>query len=375
MAITKKPLTLGALALERGLTIGDTAWAFGGSTILTLGAGNAFPFYEISGSAKSDLKDDDSIEGVAFKSLPVQSGLKAETSLGIDWRYLGMDALLYWMFGYEDGGSSPVNRTGGIYSHLFELDSHERELAPYRTSEQTAGSYAATDRKNRYAMIAKKLGTQDHRWPFSLCKSFSFQSSAGSQLKATMKAQALREDRGSYNSGAWTIPAGVSGTDNEAMHHHLNFSIGVAGALVDLAITDLNITCDIPLTVEQDSESGLYISEPVLNGKYDLKVSFTIARHSVDTYLAYRDSFTELAASAIWTKGTYEMGLYFPSLKMANANVSDDEIARQPVELVLGNMTGSNPFTSLISTHALKQNGPMFCMTKDTNSTNEMRRL
>jgi hypothetical protein len=40
----------------------------------------------------------------------------------------------------------------------------------------------------------------------------------------------------------------------------------------------------------------------------------------------------------------------------------------------LGPEPASNPFTTEIGSNALVQNGPIFCIAKDTDNTNEMGR-
>jgi hypothetical protein len=257
---------------------------------------------------------------------------------------------------------------------LFELDKYERELTSYRTAERGTG-WNLLDRKNRYACIGVKEGPQDHRYTFAICNGFGFSSKAGEALTWNAKGIAYKEERGDYTSSGWTYASGVAGSTNMAMHHHLNLSMGPAGALVDLAVTDFSVNVDIPIFTDQDSESGLYIAEPALNGKYGVQLSFTLARHSVDTYLTYRDSFTAVCAKAVFTLGSYEFGLYFPDLRISDASVSEDDVARTPITFESAKEpVGGNPFSSEIGSHTLVQQGPIFCLVKNTNSTNEMRR-
>jgi hypothetical protein len=279
------------------------------------------------------------------------------------------------MMGYEDGGSSPQDLTGGIYSKLFELDMHERHITAYRTAEQTAVDYNALDRKNRLGNFGRKMGTNDFRYPFLLCNGFTFSSQAADFLKWTAKGLAYREDRGDYSSAAWTFPTGYVGSTNLIIHNHLTFSIkAVGGAYVELGIKSLSIECDIPLQKEQDSESSLFIMEPVLNGSYGMKLSFVVSRHSADTYLAYRDSHQECIVKAVYASGDYEMGFYFPSLVLPDATVSEDEVSNMPINCKLGYKPASNPFATEFGSLDLIQNGPMAIMCKNTNSVNEMRR-
>jgi len=380
MSATKKIESIASFTLEPGKLISGTtinAFSFGGSNISSLGAGLMIPYDDISGKGISENDPDESIDGQAARDLPVQKKIGANLeSWGGAMRYLAMDRLLYWMFGYEDGGSSPQNLGSGIYSHLFELDSHERNLASYRTAEKTAVDYNMLDRKNRYACLGIKRGTNDFRYPFLLCGGFGFSSTAGEALKWTAKGPAYREDRSDYSSGSWTLAAGLGGSANKIMHHHLTLSLAPAsGAFVDLAVTDVNVSVDIPLLLDQDSESGKYIAEPVMNGKYGVDFNFTLSRHAVDTYLQYRDNFQEVFAKLVYTSGDYEFGLYLPSMVINDSAPTGDDVARLPIAFSTAKEpSGGNPFVTEVGDHDIIQAGPLFCITKNTNSTNEMRR-
>lgn len=261
------------------------------------------------------------------------------------------------------------------YNKIFELDMHERHLTAYRTAEQTAGDYSADDFKNRFAVFAVKEGPNDHRYPFVLCNGFSFASSAGQALKWTAKGLPYREDRGDYSSASWTFPTGGSGTDSRIMHHQFTVSLGPVGALVDIGTLDFNIDVDIPLKKDQDTESGLYIKEPVQEGKYNVGVALTLSRHSVDTYLAYRDAFTNLAMKIVAVNGNYEFGFYFPDLIIEGSDVSEEAVATNPITFRSGpEPSGGNPFVAEVGSIDLIQAGNMFILARNTNSTNEMRR-
>lgn len=378
MSITKKHELLGAFRLEMGKLCGtvNPSWAYNGSTVNALTTGHAIPFTQMSVQGAIDLLKDESIDGRAFSAPDVLKRVHAPLeNLSTNMRYIGMDRLLYWMFGYEDGGSSPQDLGGSVYSHLFELDAMEREIANYRTAEQTAGDYNVLDQKNRFGVLGLKRGPNDCRYPFILCGGFTFSSKAGDFLTINgIKGEALREDRGNYSSSGWTFPAGLAGTDYDIQHKDLTLSLGVAGALVELGVSDFSASVEIPLFIDQDSESGLYNAMPVLSGQYGLKVAITIARHSVDTYLAYRESFTQLAMKAVYASGDYEAGLYFPALKISEASVGEEDVARHPIVFETGPQPASNPFTTELGDHDLIQNGPMFCIVKNNNSVNEMRR-
>ena len=381
MADTKKVEQICAMRLEDGKLIGS-AWGWNGSTIQSLGANNGMPYIEKSIKITPVHGTDDSIENEAFTDLPTQLGLEAPMdNIGGIVRYnTFMDKLLYWMLGYEDGGSSPVDAGGGYYTHLFELDKHERHFTAYRTAEQTAGDYDATDRKNRAATFAFKRGPNDHRYRHVMCSGFSFSSSADDGfIRWSASGIAPREDRGDYSSGSWTYPTEAVGSSMDALHRHTTVSIKEqGGSFTDLGVSAWEVGVEIPLKFERDTESGLYLTEPVLSGKYGITASITLTRHSVDTYLAYRDDWTstKLCLKIVAATGSYQFGIYLPELRISDAFPSEEDVAKQPITFQTRPVDAdtANIFATEIGTHALIQEGNIFIITKDKNSTNEMRR-
>lgn len=374
MGLTLKHEKIAAFRQEKG-KLASSAFQYGGSTIMSLGSGHAIPYTSISIGGSITTTTDDSIEGQAHKDIPILSGITAPMdSWEGNLRYQGMDRLLYWMFGWERPGTSPVSLGGGYYSHLYELDRYETEFLPYRSDEQTAIDYHATDRKNRYSVLGLKLGSNDYRYPFLICSGFSFSSEASGILKWNAKGLAYREDRGNYNSAAWTFENDVAGSSLVIPHHNLVASIGpIGGSLSTIGLKSVSVNVDKPQYSEQDSMSGLYNGEPVLSGQYETTINLLIARHSVDTYLSYRDSGSELCLKLVWTSGSYVFALYFPSVKIGESSISEDDVARNPINLIAGKPS-SNPFSSDITGHTLIQNGSIYCVTKNKNNVNEMRR-
>lgn len=376
MATTRKIERVAAMRLGLGKTAGATGWAFGGSTIQTLGANNGFAYVTIDKKGETQSVQDESIDQGGFMSLPVQTRKSAMFETEGNVKYRGFNKLLYWMFGYEDGGSSPQNLGGGYYRHVYELDKYERHYTSYRTAEQTDVGYLSTDRKNRAADFAYKEGTNDHRYAFAMCQAFSFSSSASDLLKWGATGRGYQEERGDYSSSTWTLPTGQSGSSLCATHQDLTFSIGPSGALVTLGVSDLSIEVEVPLALQQDSESGKFLIEPVFEGKYTVNVSFIVTRHSADTYLAYRDSWQQVAFKAVYASGSNNIGLYCPALNVVESEVSEEDVPNVPVVLRSGPEpnTGVPVFTTELGTVNQIQFPPLFCIAENEDSTNEMRR-
>lgn len=380
MSITKRIEDICAFRLEAGKTIGS-AWAWNGSTIQSLGANNAIPY--INKSVKNSVLHaaDDSIEGAAFQDLPVQTGIESpiDSFEGIV-RYASyFDKILYWAFGYEDGLTSPVDVGGGYYSHLFELDKYDRHFTAYRTAEQTAVDYGATDRKNRAATFAFKKGPNDYRYRHVMCSSFRiFGDADDGMIRFSASGIAPREDRGDYDSDTWTFPSDAVGSSTDVLFRHLTASLKTqAGSFVDLGITNFDVNVDIPIQRIRDSESGLYLQEPVFEGKYNVTVTLTLTRHSTDAYHTLRDSFSsKQSLKLVAASGSYEFGIYLPEMYISDTFTNEESVPKQPITFVSGPVDAdtANIFATEIGSNALIQEGPIFIMTQNQNSTNEMRR-
>lgn len=377
MAVSRKLERIAAAQLEMG-KLSSATWSWGGNTIQTLGAGDQFPYLTIDPKVENGVSDDQSIDGCAHSDLPVQISHKANASnLGGLVKYQGLDFLWYWMFGYEDGGSSPQGPVNtSFYTHLFEMDKHERHFAAYRADEDTAGDYNATDRKNRAMTLAWKMASNDYRYKHLMCEGWSFESDAESgDVKFGSKGIGYKEERGDYGSANWTLPTALQGSSLNVLHRHLTVSYKEhGGEYSTIGVKNVKISCDFPLAADFDNESGLYIAEPVLGNPYKYSISMTLTRHSADTWPAYRDAFsTDMAMKFVWATGNYSFGLYVPICKVADAYASMDDVSNIPIEITTG-YEAPTEFATELGSHDAIQNGNVFLMTKNENDTNEMRR-
>jgi hypothetical protein len=333
-------------------------------------------YTEFNPGSQTENFEDDTFNGGAFKDLPIQTKRGAEFPVSMNLKYAGLDALMYWAFGWEYPGVSPVDLTGGYYSHLWELDRNDRHNAAYRASgpdEQYAGQYTAGDLKNRAATMAIKRGTNDFRYKNAMCKKFTISGKAGEPLKFSADVIAYFEERGDYSNANWTFAS--PGSALSVMFHHLTVSIGPSGSLVAVGITDFDISVSIPLQATQDTVSGLYVMEPVFEGKYDIAASFTLSRFSADTYLAYKEALTPLCAKLVAASGSYGFEMFLPKLVIPDAPISGDNVANQKLTFNCASQTNAlNPFATETAGHTIIQESPFFLVTKNQNATNEMRR-
>ena len=189
----------------------------------------------------------------------------------------------------------------------------DRHYAAYRGSpdEQTADDYNAGDRKNRMATIGVLLGPNDHQFPNAMCMRITISGEAGQASKWSTEWVAYDENRGDYSSATWTYPSGHSGSSLNVLHHHWDIGVYGGASWADLNVRRFNISIEIPLDLVQDSESGLYLAEPMGSGKYNISGSLSLTRHSVDTFHGYRDAYTDLALRFIATLASRQIKFLF----------------------------------------------------------------
>lgn len=123
----------------------------------------------------------------------------------------------------------------------------------------------------------------------------------------------------------------------------LQFRIGdTADALADgdkVAVSDLSLSLNNKLVVdEKTSESGLYISRPVPNGKPELTLSFTMPRLEAQTLIDAQLAGTKMQADILFTggvvgAGNYTMTINLPTLFILSAptNIGGEELINVPV--------------------------------------------
>jgi hypothetical protein len=415
----------------------NAGWGLAPS-ILTPTTGDLIPYTSLEKGMTPVSVEDNSISNAGFSDTPVQTGLMVEKSFAMNLWYSGLDAILYWIFGFENsivpvclftisgvsveptGGAVyhdtdstdftflrkevqknatyyifstatvPVLATGNLskqsgtgdttlaftahsvkyYEHLFELDANERHLAAFRTAEQITG-YASGMRKNRCMSIGVSTSVTDLLYPNAMCKKFSLQSAAGQISTMSCDYVAHKELRGNYTSSGWTLPSDFISNSMEMIHHHLRFKIGTTeSALVSLGVSDVSFGLDIPLDSVQNTESGLYISEPMFEGKYKTSLEAKLTRYAATTYAGYRDAWTTVCGVIESFYGYYGFELMFNTMKISTAGPDSSNVESEPLKFEIG--LDSNAFPLRLYGNTLIQSGPVVCRVRNLNSANSM---
>jgi hypothetical protein len=418
----------------------DTSAGWGAAaSILTPTTGDLLPYTSLEKGMTPSTVEDNSIGPAGFSDTPVQTGLMVEKSLALNAWYSGLDAILYWIFGFENNPSAvclftlstpsvepvanssyhdvdgrqftfwrkevqrsatyyvfqtvspaPTLATGNLtkdsgtgdttltfsahspimYEHTFELDANTRHIAAFPTAEQISG-YSSGMRKNRCMTIGVSTSVTDLLYPNAMCKKFDFKSAAGQIANIGVDYVAHSELRGDYSSSGWTLPSDFVSNVLEMIHHQLRFKIGeTESTLVNLGVSDVSYGLEIPLDSIQDTESGLYISEPRMEGKYKNTLEAKLSRYAATTYAGYRDAWTSVCGVLEAYTGYYGFELMFNNMKIVNAGPDTSAVESEPLKFEFGN--ASNAFPIRLFGTTLRQGGPVVCRVRNANSVNSM---
>ena len=261
-------------------------------------------------------------------------------------------------------------RSSLMYNHLYELDKHERHFAVYRTAEQITG-YTTGDKKNRMATIGIDLYPNDMRYKNAMCAKWGLSSTAGQVAKILYDFIAYTSERGDYSSSSWTFPSGMTSNSNRMSHDQFKVEVGTAeGSLTELGISDFDIGIDIPLNKIQTTKSGLYLAEPVFEGRYNLTCNMTLGRYAADTYQDLMDAWTTVLVRISASFGYYRFELLVNAAKIKSPGPSDDDVSKELLECI-PYYTTTNNFSTWLYGNTLIQNSPIILRVRDLSSVNQ----
>lgn len=274
-------------------------------------------------------------------------------------------------FGSGPETITPVTKSGLMYEHVFELDKDSRHATAYLAGQKPSSLPAG--QKCRRATIHFATQVTDYRFINCMCKKFSFGSEAGKFWEVGNDFIGHSESKGDYNSSSWGLPDAAQTSSTIIAHHQTQFRVGTSEAtLSSLGVTSWDLEVEAPLAVEQDTASGIYLMEPIFNGKYSIKLNATLSRYSSDTYQNLRDTWTDVIVTVRARDGFYSKGFYVTKAKISEASLDDSEVTKQSLvfEPYYDNTALTTHFPA--DQFAFKMNSPVVCMVRDKNSTYSM---
>mgnify|MGYP000947368352 CR=1 FL=1 len=419
---------------EGGATGSNQATGWGTTNVNNLpGTGDGIPYLSLGKSKTISSVPDNSIVSEGFDDLPRQVTKYVEQSVSYVNKLDGFNPQLYWAFGlcdevlpvvcyvcsspvtepvagatYTDssansltflrkevngsyytlyvftqtavvssqsGSLTRVSGTGSdltfnahssiLYESVFKIDPRERHLVVPAVTQRIS-TYQSGDLKCRMATIGVNMDTNsDFLFINAMCKKFNVSSSAGALSELSTDFLARDREVSNYSSSTWTYPSAVD-ADNNILHHY--WSVYVNNTLV--GCTSFNLGFEIPLQVIQDTLTGLFIAEPVMEGKYVFNSEIVLSRYSSLAWENLSDAWTEVPARIAAYSGYKLQEFFINNAIITNASPDDDNVAKQKLKLELGtSLTNNFPSQGL----SITDYSPLMCRVRNTTATNYMR--
>lgn len=276
------------------------------------------------------------------------------------------------------------------FEHLYEMDASGRRYRDYSINEQIMG-WSAGDKKNLMMTLAKRMSPYDYRYGNSICRSFTYMQPAQDMARWETNFLAYKQEKssapGGFGSANWTLVASLEDNETAPAHYqsrtHLGTTVGTFGnkdadpdtELIELCSAEFSVAVEIPVKQDQDTCSGLYLAEPILENKYEIKYADTILYHIDKVWQDYRDTNQRLFGRFATHKGDDMMEFLMKNIVLTQAGPDDSDVAMEPLE---GDVSATNPADDQWATsgwlfgHTQIQNMPLILRVRNDSSVNSM---
>lgn len=339
-----------------------------------IAAGDQIPFLSESISSAVEKEFDNTLQGGAGRVKADTVAKSATGGLVLQARYNNVGRLSAMAMGFENPNDAGATYHGspetvsGKSKHVLELDDNLHREGWLAGEERYpsgggGGTWNAGDQKVRSGVLA--LAKQVNDWKFHSVM-VNRMTVRGEMKRVSIEYELIGYNlvRGSYNSANWTL---ATDKRNVIMPGVLTFKINNTA----YGISRYEISLDNNLISERDTASGLFIREPVRNGKRTVQFGFDFLRYESNTFLDNLDNDTERYCSFKHVSNDYALGFYFSAFKFEkiDAPIAGSEIIRMKHQCV-PYIPSSDQFASEWSNIQLKKNAEMVCMIIDDNSNN-----
>lgn len=242
------------------------------------------------------------------------AGVTGNTNANGDWVIAGVTAGTFELVGSQGNGAHGGSPTAEKYfaaAHLFEPDNPLQDDS-WQAGE--VGNYAmpsALDKKVRRFQLGFDKQVSD--WVYNSLFVNKLTISGDSRgLSIAAELIGYRKYRGSYNSGAWTLPTGVT---SRILFGHGAIKLGLQAVEPSAlqSVENFELVVDNKLKGDdQTVESGNFIEIPVRDGVRDIALKLNYPRYSDDTEMTYFDTDLAMACSLIFTGPTIAGGSAVP---------------------------------------------------------------
>jgi len=242
--------------------------------------------------------------------------------------YRGIEAILAAALGFCDYSASPEEITTGVYKHTFELAENLHTESWAAGDGILAGSgYLAGDNKVRRGTFCIDKSVSVWEFASAMINAMTLRGdSKGVRLDLDLLPYNLdRASATNPNCSSWSIPDDdwLSVLFQDMVLWIDDYSESTALSSADaVGISEFEIKLENNLRVEKDSQSGLYIAEPVREDKRKVTGSFTFPRYESDDFLDKLDAQSAMMAmmkftgSEIGATGYYRtLWIWLPTIR------------------------------------------------------------
>lgn len=286
--------------------------------------------FETMSQDLTKLSDNDAQSGGGSGG-SVVTAIRAGGQLHCAMTYQGLESLLTGALGLSHYHDSPETVAAGVYRHTIVPD-HNLHDQPWSAGDYLPGAVPVADsRKIRRGTLCIDKGVS--LWEYRSCMAniLAIKGDAkGVRAELDLIAHSLAQNTATNpNSAAWSIVSGefprVLFADLTLLLAPMSETLPLADPAASVGVRSFALKVDNQLiTDEQDSVSGLYITEPQRNAdrKRQVTLDLTLPRYTSDTLIAAVASQAPFMAKLTFTGKAlasghnYSLIIWLPCLRL-----------------------------------------------------------
>ena len=253
-----------------------------------------------------------------------------------------------------------------MFEHTYEISDDGRAFRSFTAAELTLLGTQATsdDIRTCMASLAKKFPKYLMRFDNTKCYKFGFKWSPAKFTEVSTnwlgyeQARVKNTETAEYNKVDFDMLCPMVEANNIYSHNQSRFEIGLASAQYNgnnftyFPVTDMSVDVEIPLQKQQDTESGLFFSDPVLSGPITISAEATITHSKDEQFMDWRDNRTLLAARMSSVYGAYSQELLIKKFTLSQAGPDGSDVAAEPLKLGVSLTCGTHAFDTWMKNSA-----------------------
>jgi hypothetical protein len=249
-----------------------------------------------------------------------------------------------------------------MYEHLYEISDDGRLFRPFSSAELTLLGNQATSDDIRTCMssLAKKFPTYLMQFDNTKCYKFNFKWSPAKFTEVACNWLGYDQKRfkttdPEYGDVDFDMPCPMVEANNIFAHNQTRVEFGLHSEMYDgdnytfYPVTDMSIDVEVPLQKQQDTESGLYLTDPVLSGQIAITAEATITHSKDEQFMDWRDNRTQLAMRISSVNGAYSQELLIKKLTINKSGPDMGDVSAEPLMLSVALTCGTHPFEDWLS--------------------------